>query len=271
MSRDRRRGNPAREIEKLASATVRKWVGANGIVTDTSSGHGPDFRIDYHDGRVGLGEVGWHPDPRIEAMWARTHRSKTPQEITLPAGCGYWAVQLVAGAKISKLERELPALIERLSREGVFRRTISGEWPRDELSQAIRSLGVTYVNRVSESTRDGAFYAMPATGGAVPREADGIVEWLDYLINEDPAYTDMTAKLLLREADERHVFVMSGSATPFGVDERLRRFDEAIPIRRPQLPEGITHVWVAAQFNANELLAMWSERGWVRVQFPTER
>jgi hypothetical protein len=55
-------------LERLAVATVRAWVAHWGTVDDTSGGHGPDFRIDYCDGRIGLGEVGWHVDPDVQEI-----------------------------------------------------------------------------------------------------------------------------------------------------------------------------------------------------------
>lgn len=64
----------------------------------------------------------------------------------------------------------------------------------------------------------------------------------------DPAYYDVTAKLLkVPEMDERHVFIMSGSQTPFGVNERLSRISEVLPVRAPVVPPGITHVWVVSR------------------------
>jgi hypothetical protein len=56
-------------------AVVTAWVGARGRVTDLSAGHEPDFRIDYADGRVRLGEVTGDKHETVEAMWAMAHRS----------------------------------------------------------------------------------------------------------------------------------------------------------------------------------------------------
>lgn len=41
--------------------------------------------------------------------------------------------------------------------------------------------------------------------------------------------------------EERHVFIMSGSQTPFGVNERLSRISLVLPRRAPIVPSGITH------------------------------
>ena len=84
-------------------AVVTAWVGARGRVTDLSAGHEPDFRIDYADGRLGLGEVTTHKHPTIEAMWAMAHRSGQPQMIDLPSGLGTWSAQLALSANNPRL------------------------------------------------------------------------------------------------------------------------------------------------------------------------
>ena len=64
-------GNPARRIEAKAIELLQTVVGESGRVVNTGEGTGgrPDFRIDYLDGRVGVGEATWHEDPEYRAMW----------------------------------------------------------------------------------------------------------------------------------------------------------------------------------------------------------
>ena len=72
--------NPARDIEVsttvevLVATTVVGWVGDQGTVLDTGPGNGPNFRIDYCDGRAGVGEVGRHVDNVVQEMWANAFR-----------------------------------------------------------------------------------------------------------------------------------------------------------------------------------------------------
>ncbi len=94
----RYRRSPARAVEAFAVEVVRAWVAEAGVVTDTSGAHGRDFLVAYSDGRSAVGEVGWHADPLVEAMWARTFRERRHQVVELPDGLGQWSVQLVLGA-----------------------------------------------------------------------------------------------------------------------------------------------------------------------------
>jgi hypothetical protein len=261
------RQNPADDVERLAVDVVRPWVGERGVVHDTSTGHGPDFRIEYLDGRLGLGEVAWHEDRVLREMWANTFRRARHQTIDLPERAGTWTVGLQMGARIDRLYRELHILVELLGQAGEQRLTIHGPWPRTPVADVARRLGVNYVAQV-DPEGSVAYFFMPSTGGAVPTDPDGIVEWIDEMLSH-PDYADTTGKLLPLEADERHVFLMTGSATRFGVDELLRRSRTALPARTPAIPPGITHVWVVPEFGDAETAAcLWTDQGWESVPLP---
>jgi hypothetical protein len=259
------RRNPARDIEKLAVALVQSWVGERGSVTDTSAGHGPDFSIAYEDGRVGVGEGAWHQDQQIQAMWAATFRQDVHQTVALPEGSGQWGVGLVAGANIRRLHAELPRLIDALNADGRVHLELYDGWPRDELANAARSLGIQYLSRAATGGRSYALYFFGGGGGVVPDDANVVVDWIDEML-ADPDYADTTAKLKDLVADEKHVFVMTGERTPFGADERLRRLREVAPTRAPHLPDWITHLWLTARFHFDQRdVAMWSRSdGWAR-------
>lgn len=94
-----------------------------------------------------------------------------------------------------------------------------------------------------------------------------IVDWIDEML-ADTRYPDTTNKLLVVEADERHVFLMSGDLTPFGPDELLRRLDVAVPDRSPRVPPGITHVWAVSRFGDGSA-GLWAAGvGWSAVPPP---
>jgi hypothetical protein len=268
VSGDLYRRNPARDVERLAASIISLWVGDQGQVIDMGSTHEPDIRIEYADGRLGLGEVGWYVDQELQAMWGNTFKRPRHQVVELPAGAGKWMVSLTKGASIKALYAGLPALVVQLNAAGLSKFEVYGEWPRGEPADTLRGLGIDYLSQL-DRTGDVAYYFMPASGGIVPFEADSIVDWIDSVI-VDPNYRDTTQKLLGRNADERHVFLMAGSATPFGVDERLRRLNESVPKRPPAVPEGITHVWCVSQFLPPEgLAALWvSGHGWGMVAVP---
>ena len=256
--------NPAREVEKVAAATVAAWLGDRGSLVDNSSGHGPDFRLDYTDGRAALGEVGWHEDPKVREMWANTFKRDQHQVIELPTGLGQWTVGLERGAHIGKLYAELPALLASLVASGRACLDLYGTWPRGEVAETARRLGVEYVAQVSPDEPAVAVFFMPGTGGAIPTDANAVADWIEEVL-ADPDYRDTTEKLLVLDADERHVFLMSGTRTAFGVDERLRRLGDALPMRPPRVPTGITHVWAVARFGGT-VAGLWvADHGWSAV------
>lgn len=270
MTESINRRNPARDVEKLAVAIVSSWLGAAGQVRDMSATHEPDFRIEYADGRLGIGEVGWHVDRELQAMWSNTFKRERHQVVALAPGSGVWSASLTRGAKINRLYAMLPQLISTLSQRGITSCTVYGAWPPGEPGDSLRALGIErLVQHESSMPEDVAYYFMPGSGGIVPSDPNAIVDWIDAVI-ADPGYQDLTSKLIAREAQERHAFIMAGSATPFGADERLRRLDEGVPGRRPAVPEGITHVWAVSQFlPPHGAAAVWSAaHGWATVPVP---
>jgi hypothetical protein len=261
------RQNPAHDVERLAAQLVTRWVGMGGTVQDTSAGPGPDFRIAYCDGRQAIGEVAWHEDPQTREMWSNAFRYENHQQIMLGAGQGQWAVDLVVGANIKKLYQLLPAVIGRLINVGHTDVRVEGPWQTGDLIEALRDLGIELVRQTSCSDPPRAVFFMPSTGGVVPEDPNVVTDWVE-LVLADPDYADTTAKLLCRDADERHVFLMSGSRTDFGHGERLRRMDEGLPTRDPQVPDGITHVWTISQFGTGPAALWVGGSGWSEI--PTD-
>lgn len=263
--------NPARLMEDYVARLVTAWVGQNGQVTNTGAGtgEGPDFRIGYVDGRTAIGEVGWHQDCKIQQMWAETFK-RDAQQVVLPPGTGKWTISLTRGASIKDLYQGLPPLIEEILESGKTDLDIVGSWPPGPIADRARQLGIEYAGRVEDSEFSRAIFWMPGTGGYIPSDPNVIVDWVGEVVT-DKNYEDMTRKLLDREADERHIFIISGSQTSFGVDERLRRLDDGLPNRAPTVPTGISHVWVAARFTYREgSVGLWTaDGGWTAVPPPS--
>jgi hypothetical protein len=258
--------NPARDVENFAVDVLREWIGDQGTVTNTASGNGPDFRVDYADGRLGLGEVAWHEDPKIREMWSRTFKHSRHQQIDLRPGSGQWSVALVRGAKIKHLYATLPDLVAALLGQGCLWLDVDNH-SRGTLVEAARRLGIEHISQVSADEPSTAIFFMPSSGGTVPLDPNVICDWIEAVI-ADHDYLDMTAKLTPLAADERHIFIMSGSRTPFGVQERLRSLVDSRPTRRPHLPPGISHVWVVSQFGEGST-GLWStDLGWGAVPSP---
>ena len=266
-TRDLYRRNPARDIERFAVGSVQDWVADAGLVDDTSDGHGPDFCIHYADGRIGWGEVAWHADADLQEMWSNIFRHEDPQQVPLPSGLGYWAVTLAKGASIKGLYKGLPGLVDQMVKLGCNRLAIEGGWPRGEPADTARLLGIDYIDRVA-NTPDAAIFVPPLIGGIVPADPGVVSDWVTEVL-ADPDYADTTGKLLALPANERHVFLMSGSRTPYGIDQRLRRLSESLPSRSPVVQNEITHVWVISHCDGSPA-GLWTRaHGWTVVPVPT--
>jgi len=259
--------NPARDVEQYAIRVVRNWAGSRGIVIDASCGHDVDFRIDYSDGRRAVGEVGWHQDPVLQEMWAKVFKYDRHQVIDLPAGAGRWELTVLRGSNIKRLYAQLPDLVSRLIEAGVFDLSISADWPLSDFADTARTLGIEHIARIESAEPSLAIFFINGIGGIAPTDPDCITDWVNGVLG-DPGYQDTTAKLLVLESDERHVFLMTGDRTPFGTDERLRRLSEALPTRPPEVPDGISHVWAISRFGDGPG-ALWAlGQGWSAVEPP---
>lgn len=94
-----------------------------------------------------------------------------------------------------------------------------------------------------------------------------ISDWVEEVL-DDPNYSDTTEKILRVEAEERHVFLMSGTLTPLDVDQNLQRIAVTTPTRPPRAPPGITHVWVVSRFGEPKVGLCAIGQGWSCVSIP---
>ena len=91
------------EPAQFAVRLVRSTVGNHGRVVHQSAGHLPDFRIDYNDGRVAIGEVAAHVDPAVQSLWAEA--AKHDHLCALQAGLGIWRVWLSKDASVKRVSQ----------------------------------------------------------------------------------------------------------------------------------------------------------------------
>jgi hypothetical protein len=265
-------GNPAREIEAFAATVISRWVGEQGHVehTGAGTGAGPDFRIEYQDGRVAIGEVGWDVDQRLAEMWSLMLAQDEHHVIRLRPGSGLWSLSLRPGAPIKQLLRDVPALVDGLLELGVTNMSPEAEWAPSELVARAMTLGIQRIELTSTEAPEGgdrAYYFFGSSGSFVPDDPDVIVDWLDgYLAN--PRYADTCDKLLPLEADERHIFVLAGSGAPPEASMFMLDLRGRAPSRAPKLLKGITHAWAAAEWGRGDV-ALWTlPDGWSIVAAP---
>lgn len=248
-------------MEVAAAQHVARWVGDVGSVVDTGDGPGPDFRIDYLDGRLAWGEVAWNEDRETQALLARI--AEVPP-LPLPDGLRQWAVHLLPKAMVKDVIAEAPALIADLHASGRIKLAPHDDVTPSEYTARAERLGIEDLHQMGSGGADEALLLSPfdvGSGGNV----DSVVDWIESMLASDQ-HRDTTEKLLIREADERHVFLFVGSLTLLDAAVAMARPLTSLPTRPPRLPSGITHVWALSPMGRGELL-VWNERdGWKSIE-----
>lgn len=261
------RPNPARLLEVFAVRTVQGWVGGRGAVTDTGGAHGPDFRIEYHEGRLGLGEVGWHQDRNIQKMWEIIFDQKEHQVVRLPAGYGFWSVGFARIPRMKSIASDLPRLIKKMIGSGARRLDVVSYFPRGEVPEEARNIGLEYVVWHAD-TPDAVVYFPPNPLSATALgDPEAVPRWIEAVLAE-PAHEDTSGKLKSIKADEKHIFLMTGAGDDFSVLDGIQRVVRAPPSRAPAVPSWITHVWGVAQFGGDHAVLWSRETGWEAVPVP---
>jgi hypothetical protein len=261
---DEDKGNYSRRIEISSIAVVSKWVASRGIVTDTGNSNGPDFSISYFNGTTAVGEVGWHEDPVVAAAWNALRKRRRHHYCELEEGAGYWSLLISHNCNLNRLERELPNLIRQLNVSGLKKLDIYETYPRDSVSNDARSLGIIHLKKINEEKNE-ALYIFEGSGGVVPQDPNEIVPWINELLLSKE-YEDSWKKMQHISADEKHVFIVGGSRTPFGISELLRRLDSAMPNTEPSLPGGITHLWISGIYLPATSIMWTRDSQWVKFE-----
>jgi hypothetical protein len=101
------------------------------------------------------------------------------------------------------------------------------------------------------------------SGGAVPNHGESLSEWISAFLGQ-AAQQDISTKLGRAGTDQRHVFVFVPFLTLAGwpVPCLLMSDPVLLPVRKPQLPAEITHVWIASMWNTETGVRWTPDVGW---------
>lgn len=171
--------------------------------------------------------------------------------IPLPEGSGTWLVQIARGSRTSRLGTTLPPLIAALDPSGVF----------EEVPSALAELGVM---SISPTGTDGSPTILlvgqgVSYGGAGP-DLNGYVE---RFLERTP---DVSYKLTLAAGPERaHVFIWLTISGDYDGWAAFRDEDWPLPSTGPNLPLGVTDVWLAMTNLGYRVIRYSPENGWERT------
>jgi hypothetical protein len=258
--------------EGVAERTARRIVSSHlrvdvSRLDDGSRDRQPDGLIHLPAGPVPL-EVVTDTDGQVKKLWATLRREG--RDISLAADSVAWDVFVEHRARFKTLVRLLPPLLSDLPVD--FFEHSDDTWPpnsqRAAIDAALAQLGV--VDVVPMAAARGIARIRP-NGWNSHENMQPFSEWLVAVLQ---ANRDVAEKLALHGGNERHAFIWATSSSPWPVNSLLVDDDDdepSLPDAPPQLPIGITHLWVASDQARRGCLYWSSDAGWSRIQAITVR
>jgi hypothetical protein len=226
-----------------------------------------DLKIEYPDGRVGAVEVTAAEDQDLAArQGALTGRRALLQDDRLAHG---WLVVLCDTAQVNAARERLPRLLMRLEAVGLQEASVfsaGGLDEDDEHAWLPEQLARSQVQ--TAKTTGGPAGTVILTGpmrvGFLSQDPDDVVTFVEEFVASRPSDV---AKLGRAGTAERHLFIWGGVFSTGWVPLRALELDvPQLPLRAPQLPEELTHVWVAPAATRPARIVVWSATtDWVQV------
>jgi len=174
---------------------------------------------------------------------------------------------LQPSARAKRIKAELPGLLREMEEAGIREIRLRRSPVMGHLARFARELGVVGAGQ-HETDFPGSIYVtieLPTerAGGFVAETGDALAIWIGDFLREAER-RDVLDKLSRSRRSQRHVFVLlPGFATaPFGVTDLLMRDGAPLPVVDPDLPEEVTHVWVASSWATGRGFRWDPERGW---------
>ena len=178
---------------------------------------------------------------------------------------GGWMVSLFVSARAKRIRRDLPRLLRALESQCI--RELRPEYSQQTEAALARDLGIASLYQGGTDYPGSIYTTLVLTpersGGMVPSSGDVLARWVsDFLHREDTE--DVRGKLLRSGADERHaVLILPGFATvDFPVIDLLMRDEAPLPSTPPNLPAGVTHVWVMSTWSSGHGVRWSPDAGW---------
>lgn len=262
---------PFGDFEGKAARVVARSTGERvTLQDDNSSPHTPDLRIDYRDGRVGIGEVVIDTDPRHAQSYEEIRRSGFAISAE-PALRRAWSVNVAAACSLKLLRTNLPPLLVALEAEGVLLEEFMlpeqfQAHPHPVVRQIIR-LGVVHVHSwpVAGRRTDQIRVTPEGMGGPVVVPWDEFIRDLDTILAPG-RWPDVERKLATPDS-ERHLFIGISHSSSWALNWALDYDQTELPPGEasPRLPGLATHLWLMGTPIGHRCLAWFPDEGWFNV------
>lgn len=247
------------QLERLAREIVAHELGVE--VSQFDDGAAPsqvDALIHLAGGTVPLEVVGDHHVAH-ERQWNAL--DKLGRWIDLEPGAQGWWVSLEHAANVRQVREKLPALLAAIPPEDEER-----DWLEPEVPDEIAALGIVGLQRADTPGRA----HLSDEGWNSWDDPVELNAWVERVLARE---ADVPKKLRNVEGSERHVFIWATIGSAWWVNRQLiwedgrGDEDEELPDAGPMLPEGVTHVWVAAYITRRGCLYYSERNGWKRADW----
>lgn len=234
---------PAGYDENRAMELVKQWVGPAGNVRAAGEANGPDFWIEYNDGRRGAVEVKSAVSPVIGGASRTLPNPHRHEEIPLPEGSGLWSLRLASGVETEPSEEEITSFIFELISAEIRELYLENKSPRTIFEARAMDLGLRHIYLLDPVKRDSAMVAHVSGKEGMLANSELINTWIDGYFNSDFSHRG-TSSLAHIDADEKHLFLVASPKIRFGYGHFSIELPTELPTSHPNVPEHISHLWV---------------------------
>ncbi|MBA3843604.1 MAG: hypothetical protein H0X39_13515 [Actinobacteria bacterium] len=258
---------PLGDEEAMAARVVSRYTGAHVLLLDDNSeARLPDLRINYSDGRVGMGEVTTDLPPGWAAASSLTRNSGgTIEASTLRYR---WWLYLRHARGISELRRVAPEILHDAEAsddlQGPVPASVIGS--AESWKQRLERLGVADVIWATPTSGAHVIELLPAgNGGSVVIDEAAFIEWVDNFTSGELVKRKTDKLQQFPEAHEHHLFVVLSLQTDWNVLQALSRDTRWVPSINPRLTETLSHLWLMEAPFVQRCLLYKAEGGWIDV------
>lgn len=211
-----------------------------------------DAQILHPHGAAGL-EIVADIDPEQSSMWGAL--DAVGHEVYVDGLTRRWIVSLRRSASVKKAVAAIPALMLSLERGDLHLQ-------RARVPAALDAIGVKSVYPITGDDRAGGrvHLKMEGWGGSAGREE--LTPWLSQMFER---HDDVRRKLAAHPTADGHAFFWVTSGSDFSAQFALENRGQDLPTLVPELPRGVTHVWVGGLSSSQGVLAWFPDCGWWRT------
>ena len=260
---------PYGDVEYQAARIAARSTGAQVVLQDDNAeARTPDLRIEFTDGRSGVGEVVTVTDQHRAAE----SRAFANGGLDLFGANLNWQWWVTAPATVDRrrVRASLLQVLEEMEAANERPPLLAPIDPAVAGPGALKllELGVTEVaaNNRPGDPRGQVRWQPEGVGGELDLDLDGFQSWLDGFLAGPLARGKIDKVTAVLGDIERHLFVGVSWSAPWAVLRLLEQGVDALPAQAPRLPMGLSHLWIwSCESSAARALAWWPERGWFDV------